>query len=194
MEGQAWLWSGTATDDAPSGDLDDRLIEGLWRLCDRAAERDPRVREVAVPPRLVELRRAHPLRDRRRYRLQTHPLVADKFVQSGSLQGHGNLGADGSVAYLFAQAGSLSYAPGASEDKIMEAAIEAGASDIVTDADGYMTQIIEKPREPISRRRERRPGARWPAPASRTSQTTGSAPRARRLPAFSGERVIPATV
>lgn len=47
----------------------------------------------------------------------------------------GNLGADGSVAYLFAQVGQLSYAPGSSEDRIMEAAIEAGASDVVTNDD-----------------------------------------------------------
>jgi len=48
----------------------------------------------------------------------------------------GNLGADGSVAYLFSQVGELSYAPGSDEDRIMEAAIEAGASDVVTNDDG----------------------------------------------------------
>src|SRR5690606_25234952 len=48
----------------------------------------------------------------------------------------GNLGADGSVAYLFSQVGQLSYAAGSDEDRIMEAAIEAGASDVVTNEDG----------------------------------------------------------
>ncbi|MBN1236927.1 MAG: YebC/PmpR family DNA-binding transcriptional regulator [Gammaproteobacteria bacterium] len=48
----------------------------------------------------------------------------------------GNLGADGSVAYLFSQVGQLSYPSGSDEEKIMEAAIEAGATDIVTNDDG----------------------------------------------------------
>jgi YebC/PmpR family DNA-binding regulatory protein len=48
----------------------------------------------------------------------------------------GNLGTDGSVAYLFTRKGQLSYAPGADEDQIMEAALEAGADDVVTNDDG----------------------------------------------------------
>ncbi len=48
----------------------------------------------------------------------------------------GNLGTDGSVGYLFKKLGVLSYAPGSNEDKIMEAALEAGADDVVTDDDG----------------------------------------------------------
>jgi YebC/PmpR family DNA-binding regulatory protein len=48
----------------------------------------------------------------------------------------GNLGTDGSVAYMFKHCGSLLYAPGTSEDKVMEIALDAGAEDIVTDADG----------------------------------------------------------
>ncbi len=49
----------------------------------------------------------------------------------------GNLGTDGSVAYLFAKSGVISYAAeGADEDRIMEAALEAGAEDIVTSDDG----------------------------------------------------------
>ncbi|TRW50263.1 YebC/PmpR family DNA-binding transcriptional regulator [Aliidiomarina halalkaliphila] len=43
----------------------------------------------------------------------------------------GNLGTDGSVAYLFSKRGVLSFAPGVSEDDLMEAALEAGAEDIV---------------------------------------------------------------
>ncbi|MDH4133512.1 MAG: YebC/PmpR family DNA-binding transcriptional regulator [Gammaproteobacteria bacterium] len=48
----------------------------------------------------------------------------------------GHLGTEGSVAYLFHKRGVLSYAPGTSEDRIMEAALEAGADDVVTGADG----------------------------------------------------------
>lgn len=49
---------------------------------------------------------------------------------------NGNLGTDGSVAYLFNKLGVLNYPPGTDEDKVMEAALEAGAEDIVTADDG----------------------------------------------------------
>ncbi|RMF17348.1 MAG: YebC/PmpR family DNA-binding transcriptional regulator [Gammaproteobacteria bacterium] len=48
----------------------------------------------------------------------------------------GNLGTDGSVAYLFSKKGVLSFAPGADEEQIMEVGLEAGAEDIVTNDDG----------------------------------------------------------
>jgi len=48
----------------------------------------------------------------------------------------GNLGTDGSVAYLFSQLGLLLYELGTDEDTLMEAALEAGAEDVVTAADG----------------------------------------------------------
>jgi YebC/PmpR family DNA-binding regulatory protein len=48
----------------------------------------------------------------------------------------GNLGQDGSVAFLFRRLGVLSYAPGASEDRLMEAALEAGADDVAAQDDG----------------------------------------------------------
>ncbi len=48
----------------------------------------------------------------------------------------GNLGTSGSVAYLFSHVGLLSFSPGSDEEKIMEAAIEAGADDVVTNDDG----------------------------------------------------------
>jgi YebC/PmpR family DNA-binding regulatory protein len=54
----------------------------------------------------------------------------------------GNLGQDGSVAFLFTKTGVLSYPAGASEDKIMEAALEAGADDVVTDQDGSIEVLI----------------------------------------------------
>lgn len=48
----------------------------------------------------------------------------------------GNLGTDGSVAYLFTKQGMISFAPGADEEKLMELAIEAGAEDIQMNDDG----------------------------------------------------------
>ena len=48
----------------------------------------------------------------------------------------GNLGTDGSVAYLFTRRGQISYAPGADEEALLEAALEAGAEDVVTNDDG----------------------------------------------------------
>ncbi|MFA7558655.1 MAG: YebC/PmpR family DNA-binding transcriptional regulator [Hydrogenophaga sp.] len=48
----------------------------------------------------------------------------------------GNLGTDGSVAYLFSKTGILTFAAGSDEDKVMEAALEAGADDVVTNDDG----------------------------------------------------------
>lgn len=47
----------------------------------------------------------------------------------------GNLGADGSVGYLFNHVGLLNYPPGSDEDALMDAAIEAGAEDVVVDDD-----------------------------------------------------------
>ncbi len=48
----------------------------------------------------------------------------------------GNLGTSGSVAYLFTEQGVLSYPPGVDEDRLMEAALEAGAEDVVSNDDG----------------------------------------------------------
>ncbi|MHC6226930.1 YebC/PmpR family DNA-binding transcriptional regulator [Pseudomonas sp. X10] len=48
----------------------------------------------------------------------------------------GNLGTDGSVAYLFERKGQISFAPGLEEDSLMEAAMEADADDVVVNDDG----------------------------------------------------------
>lgn len=48
----------------------------------------------------------------------------------------GNLGTDGSVAYMFDRKGQISFAPGVDEDALMEAALEAGADDVVAHEDG----------------------------------------------------------
>ena len=53
----------------------------------------------------------------------------------------GNLGTDGSVAFLFKHCGQLVFAPGTDENKLMEAALEAGADDIVTSDDGSIEVI-----------------------------------------------------
>ncbi len=58
----------------------------------------------------------------------------------------GNLGTDGSVAFLFKHCGTLLFAPGADEDKIMEAALEAGAEDVVTNDDGSI-EVITAPND-----------------------------------------------
>ncbi|TAK72289.1 MAG: YebC/PmpR family DNA-binding transcriptional regulator, partial [Gammaproteobacteria bacterium] len=47
----------------------------------------------------------------------------------------GNLGTDGSVAYLFKKQGQLTYAPGVDEERLMEHALEAGAEDIIVNDD-----------------------------------------------------------
>ncbi|MFA7267791.1 MAG: YebC/PmpR family DNA-binding transcriptional regulator [Sterolibacterium sp.] len=48
----------------------------------------------------------------------------------------GNLGTDGSVAFLFKHCGQFLFAPGTDEDKLMEAALEAGAEDVIPNEDG----------------------------------------------------------
>ncbi|OED41800.1 hypothetical protein AB833_08850 [Chromatiales bacterium (ex Bugula neritina AB1)] len=53
----------------------------------------------------------------------------------------GNMGADGSVAYMFNTIGVLSYGEGSDEDALMEAALEAGAEDVVSNEDGSVEVI-----------------------------------------------------
>ncbi|HSG90012.1 MAG TPA: YebC/PmpR family DNA-binding transcriptional regulator [Pseudomonadales bacterium] len=53
----------------------------------------------------------------------------------------GNLGTDGCVAYLFARRGTLSFAPGADEDAILEVALEAGAEDLQAHDDGSVDVV-----------------------------------------------------
>jgi len=56
----------------------------------------------------------------------------------------GNLGTDGSVAFMFKHCGSLLFAPGTNEDQVMEAALEAGAEDIINNDDGSI-EVITTP-------------------------------------------------
>ena len=53
----------------------------------------------------------------------------------------GNLGTDGSVAYLFSKRGEIYLEPGADENRVMEAALESGADDILTQEDGSIEVI-----------------------------------------------------
>ena len=62
--------------------------------------------------------------------------VRNVFVKQG-----GNLGTGGSVAYLFSQVGQLSFPPGVDEDHLLEAALEAGAEDVLSNEDGSMDVI-----------------------------------------------------
>ena len=57
----------------------------------------------------------------------------------------GNLGTDGSVSFMFRKLGVLSYAPGADEDKLTEAAIEAGADDIVAYPEDGAIDVLTAP-------------------------------------------------
>jgi len=71
-------------------------------------------------------------------RTRTVADVRHAFTKHG-----GNLGTDGSVAFLFKHCGQFLFAPGVNEDKIMEAALEAGAEDVVANEDGSIEVICE---------------------------------------------------
>ncbi|MGE4241047.1 YebC/PmpR family DNA-binding transcriptional regulator [Ramlibacter sp.] len=58
----------------------------------------------------------------------------------------GNMGTEGSVSFQFKHCGQLILAPGTSEDKVMEVALEAGAEDVLTDAEGAI-EVITGPAE-----------------------------------------------
>jgi YebC/PmpR family DNA-binding regulatory protein len=64
-------------------------------------------------------------------KVRTVAVVRHAFSKHG-----GNMGTEGSVAFQFKHCGQLIYAPGTSEDKVMEVALEAGAEDVITDEDG----------------------------------------------------------
>ncbi len=64
-------------------------------------------------------------------RVRTVAEVRHAFSKYG-----GNMGTEGSVAFQFKHCGQLVYAPGTDEEKLMEAALEAGADDVIVDDDG----------------------------------------------------------
>jgi len=55
----------------------------------------------------------------------------------------GNMGAEGSVAFQFRHVGQIIFAPGASEDQVMEVALEAGADDVIADEDGAIEVLTD---------------------------------------------------
>ena len=69
-------------------------------------------------------------------RTRTIAEVRHAFTKNG-----GNIGADGSVAFLYKHCGQFVFAPGASEDKVLEPALDAGAEDVVTNPDGSIEVI-----------------------------------------------------
>jgi len=71
-------------------------------------------------------------------RTRTVADVRHAFTKNG-----GNLGQDGSVAFMFAHVGQFLFAPGTSEDAVMEAALEAGANDVISDPDGVIEVLCE---------------------------------------------------
>ena len=73
-----------------------------------------------------------------------HRTVAD--VRHAFTKYGGNLGTDGSVAFLFKHCGLMAFAPGTNEEKLMDAAVDAGADDVVTHDDGSL-EVITAPHE-----------------------------------------------
>jgi len=69
-------------------------------------------------------------------RTRTVAEVRHAFTKNG-----GNLGSDGSVAYLFKHCGQFVFAPGTSEDPVMEAGLDAGAEDVMKNDDGSIELI-----------------------------------------------------
>ena len=73
-------------------------------------------------------------------RVRTVAEVRHAFSKHG-----GNLGTDGSVAFQFKHCGQLVFAPGTSEDRVMEVALEAGAEDVIADDDGALEVLTAPP-------------------------------------------------
>ncbi len=72
-------------------------------------------------------------------RVRTVAEVRHAFSKHG-----GNMGTEGSVAFQFKNVGQIIFAPGTSEDKVMEVALEAGAEDVITDDEGAI-EVLTAP-------------------------------------------------
>ncbi len=72
-------------------------------------------------------------------RVRTVAEVRHAFSKYG-----GNMGSEGSVAFQFKHCGQFVFAPGTSEDKVMEVALEAGAEDVITDDEGAI-EVLTAP-------------------------------------------------
>jgi YebC/PmpR family DNA-binding regulatory protein len=73
-------------------------------------------------------------------RVRTVAEVRHAFSKYG-----GNMGTEGSVAFQFKHCGQFVFAPGASEERIMEVALEAGAEDVITDDEGTIEVLCPAP-------------------------------------------------
>lgn len=71
-------------------------------------------------------------------RVRTVAEVRHAFSKFG-----GNMGTEGSVAFLFTHCGQMLFAPGTNEDALMEAALEAGADDVITDEEGGIEVLCQ---------------------------------------------------
>ncbi|MEN9774675.1 MAG: hypothetical protein RL322_1745 [Pseudomonadota bacterium] len=105
-------------------------------------------------------------------KVRTVAEVRHAFSKNG-----GNLGTDGSVAFMFKHCGQLLFAPGTSEDKVMEAALEAGAEDILTDEEGGIEVICAPADFPTLRAALDKAGLH-PAVAEITMRAESSSPLA----------------
>jgi YebC/PmpR family DNA-binding regulatory protein len=74
-------------------------------------------------------------------RVRTVAEVRNAFNKNG-----GNMGNEGSVAFLFTHCGQMYFAPGTNEDALMEAALEAGADDVTTDDEGGI-EVLTPPHD-----------------------------------------------
>jgi len=72
-------------------------------------------------------------------KVRTVAEVRHAFSKNG-----GNMGTEGSVAFQFKHVGQMIFAPGTSEDKVMEVALEAGAEDVITDDEGAI-EVLTAP-------------------------------------------------
>jgi YebC/PmpR family DNA-binding regulatory protein len=73
-------------------------------------------------------------------RTRTVAEVRHAFNKNG-----GNMGTEGSVAFLFKHCGQMLFAPGTSEDQLMEVALDAGAEDVITHEDGSLEVLSPVP-------------------------------------------------
>ena len=73
-------------------------------------------------------------------RTRTVAEVRHAFAKNG-----GNMGAEGSVAFMFKHCGQMIFAPGTNEDQLMEIALDAGAEDVITHDDGSLEVLTPAP-------------------------------------------------
>jgi len=73
-------------------------------------------------------------------RTRTVAEVRHAFAKNG-----GNMGAEGSVAFMFKHCGQMLFAPGTNEDRLMEIALDAGAEDVITHEDGSLEVLTPVP-------------------------------------------------